>query len=1787
MFNIMKSYRNLLIVCLLLAHPSVLLAAASSNSSVCGNGMMDAGEECDDKNVTSGDGCSATCKIETGYACKNAPNINTGSDGAGGVQSVGKSDLVWSWSTTKGASGQPAIVAGNCAVGAWVTAPAGARWINRYGCGTTTPGNVDTFYTATFSIPNATSAGLTVLSATVWADNSITDVLVNGKSTGFTGSGFNGAGLSFGSWPSSLYKAGVNTMTVVVHNAAGGAQNPDGLLVSVPNAFGVGSVCELQCGDSAVETGETCDDGNHKDGDGCSGKCQVETGYLCVGGPSKCTLACGNGKLDSGETCDDGNTKQGDGCGATCLVETGYGCTGTPSTCAKLCGNGKLDSGETCDDGNAKQGDGCSATCTVETGYGCAGAPSVCAKLCGNGKLDSGETCDDGNANKGDGCSGKCLVEPGYGCAGTPSTCAKLCGNGMMDDGEECDDKNTKSGDGCSAACQIETGYACKNAPNLNTGSDNTGGVQAAGKLDLVWSWSATLNGSSQAATVAGNCAVGSWVTAPTGSRWINRYGCGTTTPENVDTYYTATFSIPNATSAGLTVLSATVWADNSITDVLVNGKSTGFTGSGFNGAGLSFGSWPSSLYKAGVNTMTVVVHNAAGKETNPDGLLVSVPNAFGVGSVCELQCGDGAVEAGETCDDGNLKDGDGCNNKCQIETGYLCVGGPSTCTFACGNGKLDSGEACDDGNAKQGDGCSDTCVVETGYGCAGMPSTCTPTCGNGALENGEACDDGNATPGDGCSETCTVETGYGCAGTPSMCAKLCGNGKLDSGETCDDGNATDGDGCGSKCIVEVDYGCTGTPSICGKLCGNGKIDGSEACDDGNQVDGDGCNKSCAVETGYGCTGTPSVCAGLCGDGKLDGGEGCDDGNQTDGDGCDKTCTIEAGYGCTGTPSVCKGLCGDGKVDAATEKCDDGNQTDGDGCDKTCAIEAGFGCTGSPSVCDSLCGDGKVDAATEKCDDGNQKDGDGCDKSCAIEAGYSCDKEPSVCNPLCGNGKIDSTSEKCDDGNATDGDGCDAACVIEQGYDCLGDPSVCTNVCGNGKIDGAGETCDDGNQVADDGCSATCLVESTFECAGTPSVCTPLCGNGTVDSGETCDDGNRVSGDGCDATCKPDVADADGDGILNNVDNCPDVANANQEDVDHNGIGDVCEAKDVKFFVSGGPCSASPTSSGPVGLLLLLSGAMALLLWRRRRAAVLLGLLLILGVTFAGTTDARAAGSQTQVDAQTFYPSPFMNDVLTAGRGNVGAHPWNLGLMANYQLNPLVLRVDRGGKDEIVGALVKHQVTLDLLAAMRFGKRFGLGIDVPVIPFQSGEAIGSLPVVSSYSLGDVRLYPRLSLIQNERYSVAVTAAVSLPTGKMFDSYTGHAGFTVLPGVLADLKLGRLRLAANASVILGSTDTVREVKLSNAFYGRFAAWYAVMPEKLDAIVELRGSAQLSGDVGRTTPMEVLVGATIHATKQVDVKLAGGAGLTSGLGSPDARVLLGIFYAPADAVTVVAVPVVPPPAPVDKDSDGDGLLDKDDKCPQQPEDKDGFEDEDGCPDPDNDADGICDGWVVTKGEQSQYAKLCHGSDTCPDVPEDKDGFEDEDGCPDPDNDHDKVCDKWVSEQGLQAKYAKICKGLDKCPDEPETRNGYQDDDGCPDQAVVVKVKLVVILQHVNFYLDKTKIKEESMPLLDEVVTVLKQHTELTKLRIEGHTDTRARPGYNLRLSRGRAKRVMDYLVAHGIAKKRLIAKGFGLTRPLIKNAKTEAEHLENRRVMFVILKRSKSKTKTDVKADPRSK
>ena len=238
-------------------------------------------------------------------------------------------------------------------------------------------------------------------------------------------------------------------------------------------------------------------------------------------------------------------------------------------------------------------------------------------------------------------------------------------------------------------------------------------------------------------------------------------------------------------------------------------------------------------------------------------------------------------------------------------------TGGITVVTESCGDGKLQQGEYCDDGNDVSGDGCTQACQIEQDFECPTPGQLCISTviCGNGALSSVEACDDMNAADGDGCSADCsTVEPGWQCRVPGKPCVPLCGDGVITGSENCDDGDAMGGDGCSSTCLTEPGWSCTGTPSTCTQAeCGNGVVETGEGCDNADQNglffgDGSGCSKTCTKEPiCRDATGATVACSTACGDGNIDtaDGEMCDDGNAVDGDGCSSTCQPEAGFTCT------------------------------------------------------------------------------------------------------------------------------------------------------------------------------------------------------------------------------------------------------------------------------------------------------------------------------------------------------------------------------------------------------------------------------------------------------------------------------------------------------------------------------------------------------------------------------------------------------------------------------------------------------------------------------------------------------------------------------------------------------------------------------------------------------------------------------------------------------------------------------------------------------------------------
>ncbi len=105
---------------------------------------------------------------------------------------------------------------------------------------------------------------------------------------------------------------------------------------------------------------------------------------------------------------------------------------------------------------------------------------------------------------------------------------------------------------------------------------------------------------------------------------------------------------------------------------------------------------------------------------------------------------------------------------------------------------------------------------------------------------------------------------------------------------------------------------------------------------------------------------------------------------------------------------------------------------------------------------------------------------------------------------------------------------------------------------------------------------------------------------------------------------------------------------------------------------------------------------------------------------------------------------------------------------------------------------------------------------------------------------------------------------------------------------------------------------------------------------------------------------------------------------------------------------------------------------------------------------------------------------------------------------------------------------------------------------------------MFRNILFDFDKSDIKAESYPILDEVMDYLDDHTDI-KVEIQGHTDSIGTAAYNMGLSNRRAASVKKYLVDKGIETTRLEPMGFGLTRPVAPND-SEENRAKNRRVEF---------------------
>jgi OmpA-OmpF porin, OOP family len=523
-------------------------------------------------------------------------------------------------------------------------------------------------------------------------------------------------------------------------------------------------------------------------------------------------------------------------------------------------------------------------------------------------------------------------------------------------------------------------------------------------------------------------------------------------------------------------------------------------------------------------------------------------------------------------------------------------------------------------------------------------------------------------------------------------------------------------------------------------------------------------------------------------------------------------------------------------------------------------------------------------------------------------------------------------------------------------------------------------------------------------------------------------------------------------------------------------------------------------------------------------------------------------------------PSPFVAGELTP----------HLMALLDYAHNPLILRSTSSGKD--VGNVVTSQLYLHINGSLALWNRVGINVDAPFALFQQGDnpkAGGTtFKSPSSAQVGDIRGGLRLRLFGDyfDPFQIGVGGYVWFPTGPK----NGFVGTGQVRGEPHLLLGGRVNDRFVWSLAGGPEIQPKQefAQVTQGTQFNIGAGVGVLPDdkrhlqigiESYAAFTLVTTAGSKDELKRSTSLEVLGDIRYRIIDDLEIGVGAGPGLTAGIGTPDLRGVFMLAYTPemkkkktdrdGDGIfdDVDACPDVPgvasddpakngcpeekkvvPPPPSDRD--GDGIPDDKDACP----DVKGVPNEDpkknGCP-PDRDGDGIAD-----------------DVDACPDVPGVADPDPKKNGCP-KDTDGDGIPDD-----------------KDACPLEPGPASPDPKKNGCP--TVHVTDTEIVILEQVQFDTGKATIKKESDALLDKVAAVFKEHPEILKVEVQGHTDNKGGAAYNKGLSKQRAEAVQKALVKRGIEKTRLVAQGFGMEVPIADNNTDEGRAL-NRRVQFKIL------------------
>jgi OOP family OmpA-OmpF porin len=669
-----------------------------------------------------------------------------------------------------------------------------------------------------------------------------------------------------------------------------------------------------------------------------------------------------------------------------------------------------------------------------------------------------------------------------------------------------------------------------------------------------------------------------------------------------------------------------------------------------------------------------------------------------------------------------------------------------------------------------------------------------------------------------------------------------------------------------------------------------------------------------------------------------------------------------------------------------------------------------------------------------------------------------------------------------------------------------------------------------------------------------------------------------------------------------------------------------------------------------------------------KRYGVVLAGLAALGAFGFGEREARAGnpllGNNDGLDTHLFRPALDSKGFFATNGSDILGHlDFSLGLVVDYGRN--LLRTDGDFKNGRTNSLIDNSFQGTFSFNLGLFNHVEVGLDVPVIlmdgmaqyynqgcpgggmvgnppnpncqsgPYIPGEpgTWGSAPTpnapataLDAQNLEFLAIHGKWRILRVERgFGLALGLQAGVAVTDAYRQAGGERSYFLWPQLIAEKRFGatgKFKIGLNAGVRIHDQSQTQLTNMRDSMSfdptpstgvvtdGQLATYSLAVSyratDALDLVLDTYGTYQFGGSTtgGLAASNEATAGIKLFVDRNSYFMLGAGPRYTPGFEAADVRGFVGFIYEPSIG-----------------DRDGDGYKDDVDKCPDQPEDFDGFQDEDGCPDPDNDNDGVLDvddrcpnvpgpketfGCPSSQDGDRDGDGILDSRDKCPDQPEDRDGFQDQDGCPDPDNDNDGIPDKQDAcpndpedKDGFQDQDGcpdpdndndGIPDKQDKCPgtdetvkkgiDTKETWNGFEDDDGCPDKGnVLIQGNDILILQKIKFRTNSAEILPESNTILDAVATTLQHHPEFTLIEIEGHADERAPDQYNLRLTQDRVDSVMSALLSRGVDRTRLRSKGFGEYCPANPAHNPKAWE-ENRRVEFKVVKTKDGPTGVDL-------